>query len=201
LKFIVKKNKVVFLIAVVGIFALGVILLGLFVCHRFKMIEGISSEKLSVAYAFFAKNDEKKGIEVIDELITQFPKTSAAHQARLVKAYILTRLRDYDEALRILVCTESSGIPRSVRPLASTGIIYVYDFKKDYFSAIVASKNFINKYPNHFFIRDIYLNLAEYYIFSGLKNDAIRVFNEILNNFPATLESGKARDRLSQVRR
>jgi outer membrane protein assembly factor BamD (BamD/ComL family) len=201
LKFIVKKNKKVFFITVAGIFILGVILVGLFVCYRFKMIEEISSEKLSEAYSFFANNDEKKGIEVIDELITQFPKTPAAYQAKLVKAHILTRLRDYDEALRILTCIESGGIPRSIRPLASTGIIYVYDSKKDYSNAIIASKNFINRYPSHFFIRDIYLNLAEYYAFSGLKNDAVRVFSKILNSFPATLESGKARDRLNQVRR
>jgi tetratricopeptide (TPR) repeat protein len=199
LEFIVRKSKVVFLIIVAGIFVLGVALMGLLVCYRLKVIEEISSEKLSEVYVFFAKNDIKKGIEAIEGLITQFPKTSAAYQARLVRAHILTRLRDYDEALRILTCTENSGIPYSVRPLASIGIIYAYDSKGDYLNAILASKNFINKYPSHFFIRDIYLNLAEYYVLSGLKNDAIRVFRKILNTFPATLESGRVRDRLNQV--
>jgi len=182
-----------------GVFILGIILVRSLVCCRLRTIEEMSSEKLLSVYNFFAKNDKKKGLEVIDELIVQFPKTSAAYQARLIKAYILTRLHNYNEALVILRYTEGSGVPDSVKPLANIGIIYVYDSKKDYFNAIIASKNFINKYPNHFFIGEICLNLAEYYFRSGLKTDAIKILSKALTltSFPCDIRIKKAQNRLT----
>jgi TolA-binding protein len=80
-------------------------------------------------------------------------------------------------------------------------IIYVYDFKKDYFNAITALKEFIDKYPDYFLIRDIYLNLAEYYFATDLKNEAVKAFNEeVLISFSATQEAEKAQKRINEIK-
>ncbi|MDR1244667.1 MAG: tetratricopeptide repeat protein, partial [Endomicrobium sp.] len=78
--------------------------------------------------------------------------------------------------------------------------IYIYDSKKDYFNAITVSKEFIDKYPDHFLIRDIYLNLAEYYLATGSKDEAVKTFNEVLISFPATQEAEKAQKRINEIK-
>ncbi|MDR3256242.1 MAG: tetratricopeptide repeat protein [Endomicrobium sp.] len=196
----IKTSKIIFFTIIAIALILGIVFVKLFICSRIHKIEEKSSERLSEAYTSFAQGNQKKGVALIDEIIAQFPKTPASYQARLIKADILVELRDYDGALAILTYTASNGEPGSIRSLASARIIYVYDSKKDYFNAIVASNEFINKYPDHFLIRDIYLNLAEYYLTSGSKDDTVRVFNEILVNFPATPEAEKAQNRLNQIK-
>jgi TolA-binding protein len=137
---------------------------------------------------------------LLNEVIVKYPKTSCAYQAKLLKADIFTELQSYDEALNILKEIESKAKPEIIRPLAASRIIYVYDVKKDYFNAITASKGFISRYPNHFLVKDIYLNLAEYYLITGSKDEAIKIFNEVLINFPATQEAERAQRRLNELK-
>jgi tetratricopeptide (TPR) repeat protein len=176
-----------------------VIIAGIVIGYRCQAIENAASEKLSSALSAFAQGDQQKGFSLIEETIKKYPKTPVAYEARILKADILTELKEYDEALKILEETADKGKPDLIKPLASIRIIYVYDSKQDFFNAILAAKNFITKYPDHFLIKDVYLSLAEYYFISGSKDEAVKVFNEILVNFPATLEAEKAQNRLTQI--
>jgi tetratricopeptide (TPR) repeat protein len=176
-----------------------VIIAGIVICYRCQSIENAASEKLSSALSSFAQGDQQKGFSLIEETIKKYPKTPGAYEARILKADILTELKRYDEALKILEETADKGKPDLIKPLASIRIIYVYDSKQDFFNATLAAKDFIAKYPDHFLIKDVYLSLAEYYFVSGSKEEAVKVFNEILVNFPATLEAEKAQSRLTQI--
>ncbi|MDR2666037.1 MAG: tetratricopeptide repeat protein [Endomicrobium sp.] len=179
---------------------IGLIFIGAFIYFKSNESNKMSSNKLSEAYTSFARGDIRSGFTLIDETIARFPKTTAAYQARLIKADILIEMQKHEEALRILEETLNNGKPKTIKPLASSRIIYVYDSKKNYPKAIFASNEFIKKYPDHFLIKDIYLNLAEYYLLSGSKNDAVRVFNEIVVKFSNTQEAKKAQSRLNNIK-
>ncbi|MDR3306111.1 MAG: tetratricopeptide repeat protein [Endomicrobium sp.] len=189
--------KVLTIIIAVGLL---VVALALIYCSRVHKIDNLSSLGLAKAYSAFASGYQQAGIALLDEVIAKYPKTSAAYQAKLSRADIFAELQSYDEALNILKETESKAKPEAIRALALSRIIYVYDSKKDYFNAIMASKEFIDKYPDHFLIRDIYLNLAEYYLAAGSKDEAVKTFNEALISFPATQEAEKAQKRINDIK-
>ncbi|MDR0820284.1 MAG: tetratricopeptide repeat protein [Endomicrobium sp.] len=193
----IKGNKTKFF-AVVA-FALAIIFIGIFIL-RLHAAEEASSAKLAAAYASFMYGDKKSGTALIDETIAKFPKTSAAYHARLIKADFLAEIHEYDEALKILTETVNNGKSDAIKSLAHSRIIYIYDSKKDYSNAVLVSKEFIAKYPDHFLTRDIYLNLAEYYLLSGSKDEAVNVFNEVSVNFPATRAAESACNRLNQIK-
>ncbi|MDR3274510.1 MAG: tetratricopeptide repeat protein [Endomicrobium sp.] len=181
-------------------FALGLMFIGMFIFSRLHTINDAASVRLASAFTFFSRGDQKKGFALINETISHFSKTPAAYQARLIKADILTVMHKYDEALKILTKILDNGTPDIIKPLASSRIIYVYDSQKNYFDAIIASKEFINKYPDHFLTGDIHLNLAEYYILTGSKDNAASVFTDVLVKFPATYEAETAQNRLNQLK-
>jgi predicted negative regulator of RcsB-dependent stress response len=193
----IKKNKTKFFVT--AAFALAIIFIGIFIL-RFHAAEEASSVKLSAAYASFMHGDRKSGAALVDETIVKFPKTSAAYHARLIKADFLAEIHKYNEALKILTETVNNGKSDAIKSLARARIIYIYDSKKDYYNATLASKEFIVKYPDHFLIKDIYLNLAEYYLLSGSKDEAVKVFNKVTVNFPATQAAKNARNRLNQIK-
>ncbi|MDR1926496.1 MAG: hypothetical protein LBQ13_02280 [Endomicrobium sp.] len=194
-----KFNRIKKFIVILGF--LSVVCIGCFICClKYRKINEASSEKLTEACIACNKGNWQKGITILDETIIKFRKTPAAYQARLIKADIFTELRAYNDALQILSEIISNGKPDVIKPLASARIIYIYDLKKDYFNAILASKEFIDKYSDHFLVKDIYFNLAEYYLLSGSKDQAMKIFNEVLLNFPATEEAEKAKDRLNSIK-
>jgi TolA-binding protein len=158
-----------------------------------------ASEKLSDAYLLFARGDKSTGNVFIRQIIEMYPKTSAAYQARLIEADMLVEQQKFDDALKLLSETVSGGEPLVIRPLAAARIIYVYDLKKDFYSAINAASNFISNFQDSFLIKDIYLNLAEYYIAVGAKDSAIKTLQELLEKFPATKEAEKAQDRINEL--
>lgn len=167
-----------------------------FGCHK---NEYAASEKLSLAYVAFAQGNKQQGVNLLDETIAKYPKMPAAYQARIARADIFIEAKEYSEALKLLRETASFGKPSVIRPLANARIIYVYDSKADYLNAVNASKEFIDKYPDHFLVKDIYLNLAEYYLILGSKDEAVKVFSEVLVNFPATKEAEKAQVKLNEI--
>jgi tetratricopeptide (TPR) repeat protein len=201
-KFFLKRdkfNRIKIFIVILGF--LSVVCIGCLIYFlKYCKINEVSSEKLTEAYVAYAKGDLEKGITILDEIIINFRKTPASYQARLLKADIFTELHAYNDALQILLEIISNGKPDIIKPLASARVIYVYDLKKDYFNAILASKEFIDKYSGHFLVKDIYLNLAEYYLLLGSKDQAVKVFNEVLFNFPATEEAEKAKNRLNSIK-
>ncbi|MDR0977498.1 MAG: tetratricopeptide repeat protein [Endomicrobium sp.] len=170
-------------------------------CFRIHRINDLSAFCLAKACSSLASGNRRLGTTLLDEVIAKYPKTPAAYQAKLFRADIFTELKHYDKALDILMNTASEAEPKSIRPLALARIIYIYDSKKDYTNAITMSKNFIAKYADHFLTKDIYLNLAEYYLNAGLKNDAVKTFTEILINFPATQEARTAQKRIDEIKK
>lgn len=176
--FTVAQKSKISILKIIGLVFLVVCVVGTSVsCLGFQKKDDLASEKLSSACTALAQGNQTLAIALLDETITKFSKTPSAYRARLVKANILTDYGSYDDALSILNETLNAGKPDVIKPLAKAGIIYVYDSKKDYSNAIVASKEFIDKYPDHFLVKDISLNLAQYHLILGSKDKAIKAFN------------------------
>ncbi|MDR2399812.1 MAG: tetratricopeptide repeat protein [Endomicrobium sp.] len=197
--YIITKSTIKVLTIIIAL-VLFVVMAVFIYCLRMHKIDDLASIGLAKAYAAFASANQQAGIAILDEVIAKYPKASAAYQAKLSRADVLTELKAYDEALNILKEIQNGAEPEPLKPLAAVRIIYVYDAKKDIFNTITASEEFINKYPDHFLVRDIYLNLAEYYLASGSKENALKIFNEILISFPATQEAEKAQRRINEIK-
>ncbi|MDR1260054.1 MAG: tetratricopeptide repeat protein [Endomicrobium sp.] len=183
------------------IFVFGLVFFGIFTFLKFSKsrINDMASTKIALALAYVFQGDYENGFDLINKTALSFPKTSAVYQGKLIQADVLVDQCKYEEALRILIEISNNGIPDIIKPLASLRIIYIYDSQKDHFNAINATKEFINKYPDHFLVGDIYLNLGEYYVITGFKDDAINVFNDVLIKFPGTYEARTAQNRLNQL--
>ncbi|MDR2066514.1 MAG: tetratricopeptide repeat protein [Endomicrobium sp.] len=194
-----KEYKRIKFFTSIGIGLAVVVTIIVVVCFKHHQ-NNVASTKLASAYVAFSQGNQKQGVELLDETIANYTKMPAAYQARLLKADIFTQIGAYEEALKLLNDTVKDAKPEKIKPLAQVRIIYVFDTKQDYFNAINASKEFIDKYPSHFLIKDVYLNLAEYYLLSGSKDEAVKTFNEILINFPATLEAEKAQNRINEIK-
>jgi tetratricopeptide (TPR) repeat protein len=143
---------------------------------------------------FFASGDRDKALSYLNDTISLFPKTPAAYQARLVAGDYFTDAGKYDDALPYLLISYEKAKPENLRPLALFRIIYLYDHKKDYEKAIFYSNEFISKFGGNYLVKDVYMNLAQFYILSGSREDAKRVYNDVLVNFPATNEAAKAEE-------
>ncbi|MDR1942240.1 MAG: tetratricopeptide repeat protein [Endomicrobium sp.] len=190
----IRENKTRFL-TIIG-FVIGLLFFSIFIYMRFQTIESSASDRLSAAYMFFASGDRNQALSYLNDTISLFPKTPSAYQARLVAGDYFIEESKYDEALPYLQTAYEKAKPENMRPLALVRIIYLYDLKKDYEKAILYSNEFINKYDGNYLIKDVYMNLARFYILSGLPEDAKRIYNDVLIKFPATNEAAKAEENL-----
>jgi tetratricopeptide (TPR) repeat protein len=197
-----KSNVKILVAVIVGVLF---VVAGVFIHYsRIRRIDNLASDSLGKALSLYFEDSNRQAddtlFELLDEVITKYPKTPAGELAKLFKAHALIRLKAYDKALSVLEDLEKNSNVVAVKPLAGQEVIYVYDSKKDFPNAITASKKFIDKYPDDLRIKDVYLNLAEYYAASGLQDEAVKTFNEIVINFPATQEAEKAQKRLNEIK-
>jgi hypothetical protein len=193
IKFIKKQykgNKTGFLTAI-G-FIVGFTVLGIFMYSRFLTLNESASDRLAAAYMFFSYGNKDQGLLHLNNAIVYAPNTPASYQARLVKADMFIDMKEYEQALTFLKETYEKGKPELIRPLALSRIIYLYDEQKDYANATLYSNEFISKFKDNFLIKDIYFGLARFYTLSGSKEDARRVYKDILINFPATAAAEQA---------
>ncbi|MDR1122849.1 MAG: hypothetical protein LBL02_02360 [Endomicrobium sp.] len=198
---IITKSAIKVLTITIFIALIAVVIIFIYCyCSKIRKIDNLSSLGLAKAYSTFANGNQQLGIVMLDEVIAKYPKAPASYQAKLSRADIFIELQSYDEALNILKEIEIKAKSEAIKSLALARIIYIYDSKKDYFGAITASKEFIGKYFDHFLIRDIYLNLAEYHLVTGSKDEAVKTFNEVLISFPATQEAEKAQKRINEIK-
>jgi len=160
-----------------------------------------ASNSLASAFSYLAAGNGAAGINQLDATISGFPRTPAAYQARLLKSDILVSQRNFDGALVLLQETLANGRPSEVRPLALVRIISIYDQQKDYANAVFYSNEFIRKYKNHFLAKNIYLNLAQFYMLQGDMINAARVFNEIMTSFPGSNEAYIADTQLKSMQK
>ncbi|MDR2773086.1 MAG: tetratricopeptide repeat protein, partial [Elusimicrobiota bacterium] len=182
-KFLQGKKAITLIIgAVVAI--LIVVLIVIFVNQRSTKLNDEASDRLSEAYGSFAASNDEQGLAFLNDIVTNYPKTSAAYQARLFLGDYYVGLGNFNEALAYLATTSTDATPEELRPLALARIIYLYDVRNEFINARNSAQEFVNLYPSHFLTKSVYISLARYYALTGSIDDVRRVCNEILSKFP-----------------
>jgi len=119
----------------------------------------------------------------MEKLLSKFSEGQQKQRATLMLADELYRTRDYDHAISLY-----QGLLRSTRPdqisyqLASTGMAYSLEGKKDYKQAIAAYKTIIEN-PSGYPLFHIYLSLARCYELNSDQNGALLTLREMMAKF------------------
>ena len=193
----IKENRTRFF-TIIG-FSIGLVFMGIFIFSRIQSLNVTASERLSFAYYYLSAGDVPQAVTYLDEIISGFPNTPSSYQARMIRADVYVEEGAYDEALNLLTEAYLKGKPQEFRPLAAARIINLYDRKGDYQLAVMNANEFINKYKDHYFSKDIYINLARYYLVLDSLDDAKRVLSEILVTFPGSNEAAAAEEMLETI--
>jgi len=194
----IRENRTRFF-TIIG-FTIGIIVFAVFIYARLSYMDYGAADKISSAYMYYTHGDIDQGKKALLDTIRYFHSSPAAYEARMIMADALSEEKKFDEAIPYLAETVRDGKPETMRPLAAYRLMYVYDAKKDYDNAILAAKDFINKFPDSFLIKDVYLNLARFYTIKGSPEDAKKVYIDILMTFPATGEAERAQEMLNKMR-
>ena len=95
----VKKNQTT-IFTVVG-FAIGIIILVVFIYTRIQIMNANSSDKLTMATQYIAQSQTEQGINMLDDVINNYPNTPAAYRAILLKANQVGTITEFFETIKL----------------------------------------------------------------------------------------------------
>ncbi|MDR3049394.1 MAG: tetratricopeptide repeat protein [Elusimicrobiota bacterium] len=192
-----KENKVRAL-TILGVLIVGFVLTFIIVSTRQKY-DVRASDLYSQGYGLILAGNQsgnpqqqQQGVTTLEDLIKVYPKTPAAYEARLILSDFQFAQNNFAQALNFVYEVSQKGNPKAIRPIGLYRAIYIYDQTNDIDNAIKNSNDFIKKYSDNYLIRDVYMNLARYYLMKGDKDSSKKTYNDILIKFPATEEASIA---------
>lgn len=178
----------------------GVILLTSFFLYRSHISANRAQDKLSMAQGqLYSAEGADQGMRMIDEVINQYSKTSAALKARLVKAEFLQEQHQYDEAEKALLPVLQQTGSDPVIPLALQVIATIREDAGKLPDALQAYQQFLEKYPDHFLAPKVYESIGRVYELSGKAQEAKRTYEKLSTLYPASGWAQRAQERLSAL--
>ncbi len=190
----IKKNKTTIL-TVLG-FTLGIIILVVFVYTRIQIMNANSSDKLTMATQYIAQSQTEQGINMLDDVINNYPNTPSAYRAMLMKANYLYAQKEYEQAKELAQNIILKAKPDTVKPLAYPLLIAISDNLQNTEEAIETSKTFIEKYKGHFLVPSVMENLARLYETANNVEESKKVYEQIVNSFHDTVYAQRAQSKL-----
>ena len=141
----------------------------------------------------------EKVTDKMEKLLAEFSEGQQKQRATLMLADELYRTREYERAISLyqglLGSTRSDQISYQ---LASTGVAYSLEGKKDYKQAIAAYKTIIEK-PSGYPLFHIYLSLARCYELNSDQNGALLTLREMKSKFSGHSKLGIVDARLREL--
>ncbi|MDR3243693.1 MAG: tetratricopeptide repeat protein [Elusimicrobiota bacterium] len=159
------------------------------IISRIQKYDVSASDRYSQGYGNLLAGNQQQGVTMLEELIKIYPNTPAAYEARLILSDYGVAQENFAQALNYVYEVSKKGKPKTIRPIGLYRAIYIYDQTNDIDNAIKNSNEFIKNYKEHYLVRDVYANLARFYLIKQNSADAKRIYNEILTKFPATDEA------------
>ena len=155
-----------------------------------KKKEAEASQKLSVAMEVYQRvsspyregspSEYKNALGSFDEVIKQFPGTSAGNFSLLYKGNIHFKLGEFDEAIKAYQAfLEKAGKEQLYRLFALEGLGYAYEGKKEVAKAIDAYQQIVAM-GETFQSGDAYLSLGRCYERLGKNKEALENYNAYL---------------------
>ena len=191
----VKKNQTT-IFTVVG-FAVGIIILVVFIYTRIQIMNANSSDKLTMATQYIAQSQTEQGINMLDDVINNYPNTPAAYRAILLKANYLYAQKEYEQAKELAQNVIAKAKPDTVKPLAYPLLIATLDNLQNTEEAIATSKDFIEKYKDNFLVPSVMENLARLYEVADNTEESKKVYEQIVNSFPDTIYAQRAKSKIN----
>ena len=173
------------LISIVTVLIL-VILSGLWIRHSHE-VRSLRMESLYFEMEQARTAEGANSSDIVNKmeiLLNEFSKSPQKQRANLLLADEVYNTRNYDRAIELYkgVLNESSSTSLSYQ-LASIGIAYSLEGKKDYKNAIIAYKNIIQLPNNEYPLFNTYIGLARCYELNQDNNGALLILREMKTKF------------------
>jgi tetratricopeptide (TPR) repeat protein len=141
----------------------------------------------------------EKVTDRMEKLLTEFSEGQQKQRATLMLADELYRTREYERAISLYQDLLKSTRPDQISyQLASMGVAYSLEGKKDYKQAIAAYKTIIEK-PSGYPLFHIYLSLARCYELNNEQNGALLTLREMKEKFSGHSKQDIVDSRLKEL--
>jgi tetratricopeptide (TPR) repeat protein len=137
-------------------------------------------QMVSTPYREASIQDYKNILEKFNEAITKFPRTSSGKLSILYKGNIHLRLGEFEEAIKAYESfLQKGGKEKLYRSLATEGLGYSFEGKKDYEKAVNAFQKVIDL-GESFQLGNAYLGMGRCYEKLGKNKEAIENYKNFL---------------------
>jgi tetratricopeptide (TPR) repeat protein len=137
-------------------------------------------QMVSTPYREASIQDYKNILEKFNEAITKFPRTSSGKLSILYKGNIHLRLGEFEEAIKAYESfLQKGGKEKLYRSLATEGLGYSFEGKKDYEKAVNAFQKVIDL-GESFQLGNGYLGMGRCYEKLGKNKEAIENYKNFL---------------------
>jgi tetratricopeptide (TPR) repeat protein len=195
---------------ITGVVILGVLLAAFFLFQKWeekKEAEAYQSfaaamgvyQMVDSPYREGSPTDFKSLIEKFDEVITKFPRTSSGRLSLLYKGNLHLRLGEFDEAIKAYeTFLETAGKERLYRLLATEGLGYAYEGKKEYEKAVGAYGRMLEmgEGPQ---VANAHLSRGRCYEKLGKKKEALESYRTFLKVAPKAMMANVVSGRISHL--
>jgi tetratricopeptide (TPR) repeat protein len=173
-----------------------------FMIYFFSHYAGVNREawnRISYAqgYAFQGMNDQ--AVKILDEVIGLNPRIRTLQFARLYKADILCKMKEYEKAAGLYSQIVANPKFKPILPLAYLGLGNSLESLGKYSEAIKVYSEFIDKLPEHFLIPRAYESLGRTCELAGMPEQAKQAYEKLSTLYPGTLWSQDAQKRMNII--
>ena len=169
--------------------------------------EADASQKLSAAMEVYQKvsspyregtpSDYKNALGSFEDIIKQFPNTSAGKLSLIFKGNIQFKLGEYDEAIKVYQAfLEKGGKEKLYRLFALEGLGYACEGKKDYGKAVDAYQQIVASGETSQ-LGDAYLSLGRCYEKLEKNKEAVESYRAYLKTNPNSDKSNMVLRKIS----
>jgi tetratricopeptide (TPR) repeat protein len=156
-------------------------------------------QRLDSPYREGSPADYKSLMEKFDEVITKFPRTSSGKLSLLYKGNLRLKLGEFDEAIKVYeTFLQKSGKEKFYRLLATEGLGYAHEGKKEYEKAVEAYERMLEM-GEGLQVANAYLSKGRCYEKLGKKKEALESYKSFLNLAPKAMMANLASERISQL--
>jgi len=134
----------------------------------------------SFPYREVSPSGYKNVLEKFDEIITKFPRTSSGRLSLLYKGNLHLWLDEFDEAAKSYqTFLQKGGREKLYRSLATEGLGYAYEGKKEYEKALQAYQKILEE-GETFQLANAHLNIGRCYERLGKNKEALEHYRAFL---------------------
>ena len=145
-------------------------------------------DKLAIAEGYVFNNLNDQALQVLNDILAKSGNTDikSNQYAKLLKSDTLYKMKDYKQSADLYSQIIRTNKPKIILPFAYAGLGYSKENLGDYSGSISAYRDFLEKFPDHYYTARIYESLARVYFLSGAIPEAKQTYEKIITLYPGT---------------